>query len=193
MFKLHQPCHDKTCSCQMRTAKAFAVRCLDRVKPVLPQSRNFKNLATCSFCYWAGRFWALPGHKSPKTAVDLCIELFPFWFIGQDVGSDCISSWSLLIFLLYSLRASQVLGVDCTYWYRWHITVSHLLIHIGMSQVSHLLITDWYITVLPGTYWYRLVYHMSPRYFLIQIGMSQFSQVLNDTNWYNTGLPAMYR
>ena len=28
--------------------------------------------------------------------------LFPFWFWGQDVGSDCISSWSLLIFLLFS-------------------------------------------------------------------------------------------
>ena len=26
---------------------------------------------------------------------------FPFWFWGQDVGSDCISFWSLLIFLLY--------------------------------------------------------------------------------------------
>ena len=25
---------------------------------------------------------------------------FPFWFWGQDMGSDCISSWSLLIFLL---------------------------------------------------------------------------------------------
>ena len=26
--------------------------------------------------------------------------VIPFWFWGQDVGSDCISSWSLLIFLL---------------------------------------------------------------------------------------------
>ena len=33
-------------------------------------------------------------------AVDLCIWLFPFWFWERDVGSDCISSWSLLIFLL---------------------------------------------------------------------------------------------
>ena len=27
--------------------------------------------------------------------------LFPFWFWGQDVGSDCIGSWSLLIILLW--------------------------------------------------------------------------------------------
>ena len=27
---------------------------------------------------------------------------FPFGFWGQDMGSDCISSWSLLIFLLFS-------------------------------------------------------------------------------------------
>ena len=27
--------------------------------------------------------------------------VFPFWFWGQDIGSDCISSWSLLIFLLF--------------------------------------------------------------------------------------------
>ena len=26
--------------------------------------------------------------------------LFPFWFWGQDMGSDCFSFWSLLIFLL---------------------------------------------------------------------------------------------
>ena len=37
-------------------------------------------------------------------AVNLCILLFPFWFWGQDVGSDCISSWSLLIFLLQLYR-----------------------------------------------------------------------------------------
>ena len=27
-----------------------------------------------------------------KTAVNLCIYLFPFWFRGQDVGSDCVGS-----------------------------------------------------------------------------------------------------
>ena len=35
-------------------------------------------------------------------AVNLCVWLFPFWFWGQDVGSDCITSWSLLIFLLFT-------------------------------------------------------------------------------------------
>ena len=29
--------------------------------------------------------------------------LFPFWFWRQDVGSDCISFWSLLIFLLWTI------------------------------------------------------------------------------------------
>ena len=28
-----------------------------------------------------------------------CNTSFPFWFWGQDMGSDCISSWALLIFL----------------------------------------------------------------------------------------------
>ena len=36
--------------------------------------------------------------KLPSIYVFSC---FPFWFWGQDVGSDCISSWSLLIFLLW--------------------------------------------------------------------------------------------
>ena len=31
---------------------------------------------------------------------------FPFWFRGRDFGSDCISSWSILIFHLW---ISQVL------------------------------------------------------------------------------------
>ena len=70
------------------------------------------------------------------------------------MGSDCISSWSLLIFLLTD--------------------------------------TDWFITVLPGTYWYKLVYHRSPNCLLIQIGISHVSQVLTDTDWYITGLPATF-
>ena len=146
MFKLHQPCHDKTCSCQMRTTKAFAVRCLDRVKPVLPQSRNFKNLATCSFCYWAGRFWALPGHKSPKTGLLV----------------TCLTSIRGWLYLLIQM-AYHSLPLTDTHWYvtglpltdnrlLYHSSPRYLLIQIGISHVSKVLSdTDWYVTALPGT------------------------------------------
>ena len=28
---------------------------------------------------------------------------FPFWFRGQDLGSDCVSFWSLLTFYLWNV------------------------------------------------------------------------------------------
>ena len=45
--------------------------------------------------------------REQAPALRYCLSIyvsshFPFWFWGQDVGSDCISSWSLLIFLLRS-------------------------------------------------------------------------------------------
>ena len=32
-----------------------------------------------------------------------CFRYFPFWFQGQDFGSDCASSWLLLTFYLTSV------------------------------------------------------------------------------------------
>ena len=52
---------------------------------------------SCSFC--------LP--RVPFVNCRQFMYLFPFWFWGQDMGSDCISSWSLLIFLLFMLQCTS--------------------------------------------------------------------------------------
>ena len=41
---------------------------------------------------WEGAVHSVCRECLSWAAVDLCVWLFPFWFIGQDVGSDCISS-----------------------------------------------------------------------------------------------------
>ena len=37
----------------------------------------------------------------------MCVFFLPFWFWGRDEGFDCISSWSLPFFLLYSLTVPR--------------------------------------------------------------------------------------
>ena len=48
---------------------------------------------SCSFC--------LPRVPFVNCRQFMYLVIFPFWFWGQDMGSVCISSWSLLIFLLH--------------------------------------------------------------------------------------------
>ena len=45
-------------------------------------------------------FWKRAAHRvCSLCVVSLCIfGYYPFWFRGQDFGSDCTSSWSLLTF-----------------------------------------------------------------------------------------------
>ena len=46
-----------------------------------------------------------------------CLNYFPFWFNGQDIGSDCVSSWSMLIFLLSGIiiQQNKIRGVKLFY------------------------------------------------------------------------------
>ena len=60
---------------------------------------------SCSFCLPRVPFVGC------RQFVYLVISLFPFWFWGHDMGSDCISSWSLLILLL-SIRNPRIFKDD---------------------------------------------------------------------------------
>ena len=79
-----------------------------------------KKLLYSDFGPWDSVGGVMPCHIFDQTSV-FSIYIW-FWFWGQDVGSDCISSWSLLIVLLLqkgytvsflvSLQQSESLLVD---------------------------------------------------------------------------------
>ena len=82
--------------------------------------------------YW-GRGTATKSYKTcPDSSVSkmVCFRTsyillprgFPVWFWGQDMGSDCISSWSLLIFLLWVALAMNIhryVWIDDCHSFRW--------------------------------------------------------------------------
>ena len=94
-----------------------------------------------------------------------------FWFWGQDVGSDCISSWSLLIFLLWlkqlmnrishiSIRAGSLdcgtsWTIRCMLFYRRKCIKQSLYL-----DVSCMILVFWPNTWLGPRRWNR-IWHQS--------------------------------
>ena len=82
--------------CQNWNDKESIIIFVDTITCKLWRITHKLNIRLYSVCEWfAGVYTSI---KSTK--IKFILIMFKIWFWGQDVGSDCISSWSLLIFLL---------------------------------------------------------------------------------------------
>ena len=68
--------------------------------------------------------WERAAHLVNRVFSLLCLfvalVVSQFWFRGQDIGSDCVSPWSLLAFYFLNFRNVCITSKLLNYGYRFH-------------------------------------------------------------------------
>ena len=114
---------------------------------------------SCSFC--------LPRVPFVNCRQFMYLVISLFWFWGQDMGSDCISSWSLLIFLL---STKSQLGIKTfllnsthnkNYIIRCTVYIGPDILCIGYKCVWMAWVANaaWHYMTLSDMIWHDMTWH----------------------------------